>query len=31
MRQVFYTTTRLGVYKNVFENVKARNKTQGRS
>ena len=31
MRQVFYTTTRLGVYKTVFEEVKRRNKLEGRN
>lgn len=31
MRQVFYTTTRLGIYKTIFEEIKRRNKLEGRS
>lgn len=31
LRQIFYTTTRLGMYKTVFAEVQKRNKEQGRS
>ena len=31
LRQVFYTTTRLGIYKTVFAEVSRRNKEKGRS
>ena len=29
MRQIFYTTTRMGVYKTVFNEVQRRNKEKG--
>lgn len=30
-RQIFYTTTRLGIYKTITEKVKENNKAQGKS
>jgi solute carrier family 25 oxoglutarate transporter 11 len=31
LRQIFYTTTRLGVYKTIFAEVQKRNKEAGKS